>query len=100
MMRELNPDVLCCFMTGGSEKYDHDELLLSGAAYVLHKPFSMMKIPQIVCQILRRQRLQLKDLYSAENQLVKALPKITKAATAPELKAAFEEHFEVTKARS
>jgi ferritin-like metal-binding protein YciE len=40
---------------------------------------------------------ELKDLYSAENQLLKALPKMAKAATAPELKAAFEEHLEVTR---
>ncbi|HWG46093.1 MAG TPA: ferritin-like domain-containing protein [Gemmataceae bacterium] len=39
---------------------------------------------------------ELKDLYNAENQLVKALPKMAKAASAPELKAAFEEHLEVT----
>ena len=29
---------------------------------------------------------ELKDLYSAESQLVKALPKMAKAATSPELK--------------
>jgi ferritin-like metal-binding protein YciE len=40
---------------------------------------------------------ELKDLYSAENQLVKALPKMAKAASSPELKAAFEEHLEETK---
>jgi len=39
---------------------------------------------------------QLKDLYSAENQLVKALPRMAKAATNPELKAGFEEHLEQT----
>jgi len=39
----------------------------------------------------------LKDLYSAEGQLVKALPKMAKAASAPELKAAFQEHLEVTR---
>lgn len=32
---------------------------------------------------------ELKDLYSAENQLLKALPKMAKAASSPELKAAF-----------
>jgi hypothetical protein len=37
---------------------------------------------------------QLKDLYSAENQLVKALPKMAKAATAPDLRRGFEEHLE------
>src|SRR5687768_4110649 len=40
---------------------------------------------------------ELKDLYSAENQLVKALPKMAKAAVNPELKAGFEEHLEETK---
>jgi ferritin-like metal-binding protein YciE len=40
---------------------------------------------------------ELKDLYSAENQLVKALPKMAKAANAPELRAAFEEHLEETR---
>ena len=40
---------------------------------------------------------ELKDLYSAENQIVKALPKMAKAATAPELKRAFERHLEETK---
>jgi ferritin-like metal-binding protein YciE len=40
---------------------------------------------------------ELKDLYSAENQLVKALPKMAKAATNEELKAGFTEHLEQTK---
>lgn len=40
---------------------------------------------------------QLQDLYSAENQLVKALPKMAKAATSAELREAINEHLEVTK---
>ena len=40
---------------------------------------------------------ELRDLYHAENQLIKALPKMAKAASAPELKTAFEEHLEVTR---
>src|SRR3954464_6976448 len=40
---------------------------------------------------------ELKDLYSAENQLLKALPKMAKKAAAPELKAAFTEHLEGTR---
>jgi ferritin-like metal-binding protein YciE len=39
---------------------------------------------------------ELKDLYSAEKQLVKALPKMVKAATNPELKQAFADHLEKT----
>jgi ferritin-like metal-binding protein YciE len=41
---------------------------------------------------------ELKDLYSAENQLVKALPKMAKAATSEDLRTGFEEHLEQTKA--
>ena len=40
---------------------------------------------------------ELKDLYSAENQLVEALPKMAKGATNEKLKAGFEEHLEQTK---
>src|SRR5580765_5389347 len=40
--------------------------------------------------------LELKDIYSAEKQLTKALPKMAKAATNEELKQAFESHLEET----
>ena len=40
---------------------------------------------------------ELKDLYSAEKQLIQALPKMAKAAHSQELRSAFEEHLEVTK---
>jgi ferritin-like metal-binding protein YciE len=39
---------------------------------------------------------ELRDLYNAENQLMKALPRMAKAASHPDLKAAFAEHLEVT----
>jgi ferritin-like metal-binding protein YciE len=40
---------------------------------------------------------ELKDLYNAENQLVKALPKMAKAASSDELRQGFEDHLEQTK---
>ena len=40
---------------------------------------------------------EMRDLYSAENQLVKALPKMAKAAVSPELKQIFTSHLEETK---
>jgi ferritin-like metal-binding protein YciE len=40
---------------------------------------------------------ELKDLYSAENQLLKALPKMAKKASSDQLRVAFEEHLEVTR---
>lgn len=39
---------------------------------------------------------ELKDLYSAENQITKALPKMVKAATSADLKKAFESHLRET----
>jgi ferritin-like metal-binding protein YciE len=40
---------------------------------------------------------ELKDIYSAETQLVKALPKMARASSSEELKEGFEEHLEQTK---
>ena len=40
---------------------------------------------------------ELKDLYNAENQLVKALPKLVKGAQSNELRQGFEEHLKQTK---
>jgi ferritin-like metal-binding protein YciE len=52
-----------------------------------------MKIPSIA-KLLED---QLKDMYSAETQLVKALPKLAKKAASTELKNAFTSHLEETK---
>jgi len=40
---------------------------------------------------------ELKDLYNAENQLLKALPKMAKAASSEELSRGFEEHLKQTR---
>ena len=40
---------------------------------------------------------ELRDIYNAEQQLIKALPKMAKAATSEELRSGFEEHLEQTK---
>ncbi len=39
---------------------------------------------------------EIKDLYDAEHQLTKALPKMAKAASSPNLKSAFESHLKET----
>ena len=41
--------------------------------------------------------LELKDLYSAEKQIIKALPKMGKAASNADLKAGFAKHLEETR---
>jgi ferritin-like metal-binding protein YciE len=43
---------------------------------------------------------ELRDIYHAERQLVKALPKMAKAAKSAKLRQAFEHHLEETRARS
>jgi ferritin-like metal-binding protein YciE len=40
---------------------------------------------------------ELRDIYDAENQLVKALPKMAEAATSEELRSGFEEHLDQTR---
>jgi len=40
---------------------------------------------------------ELRDLYNAENQLIKALPKMAKGASSDELREAFEKHLQQTK---
>jgi ferritin-like metal-binding protein YciE len=40
---------------------------------------------------------ELRDAYDAEKQLTKALPKMAKAASSPELRAAFESHLDETR---
>jgi len=40
---------------------------------------------------------QIKDLYSAENQILKALPKMAKNSTNAQLRTAFERHLEETR---
>jgi ferritin-like metal-binding protein YciE len=40
---------------------------------------------------------ELRDTYDAEKQLTKALPRMAKASTSPELRAAFETHLEETR---
>jgi ferritin-like metal-binding protein YciE len=42
---------------------------------------------------------ELRDVYDAEKQLTKALPKMAKAASSAELQTAFEEHLEETRAQ-
>jgi len=43
---------------------------------------------------------ELKDLYSAEKQIIRALPKMIKAATSPELAAGFQLHLEQTQTQA
>jgi Mn-containing catalase len=65
-------------------------------ASVDNRSTSAASEPEIIEELLVE---ELRDLLSAEGQLVKALPKITKAANADRLKVAFENHLEETNAQ-
>src|SRR5256885_4269737 len=49
----------------------------------------------LVCRLLLEKK-EVQDLYHAEKQLVKALPKVAKKASSPQLKDAIEEHLHQT----
>jgi ferritin-like metal-binding protein YciE len=43
---------------------------------------------------------ELRDLYNAEDRIIKALPKMTEAASSPELRQAFESHLRETRVQA
>jgi ferritin-like metal-binding protein YciE len=65
-----------------------------------HKKLRTRKEQKEIMKLDTLQKLytnELRDLYNAEHQLLKALPKMAKAASSEELKGAFEKHLEQTK---
>ena len=70
---------------------------LSGSVFSLDTDFSQFKKDQPGRLLQKFFIDQLKDIYWAENHLVKALPKMREAATTQELRVGFEEHLAVTK---
>lgn len=43
-LKEINPDLRCCFMSGHTGKYTDEDLLRLGAAHVLPKPFVSLSL--------------------------------------------------------
>src|SRR6266436_4446516 len=48
ILRTIDPDVRCCFMSGDLGRYTQDELLAGGAAHVLFKPFPLSEVAQVL----------------------------------------------------
>jgi len=48
VLRELNPELLACFMSGETGAYEPEELLRRGAAYVIAKPFRLDDLANIL----------------------------------------------------
>jgi CheY-like chemotaxis protein len=47
-LRQLNPGVVACFMTGGGGTYSEDDLKQRGAAHVFRKPFRPVDVANIL----------------------------------------------------
>jgi ferritin-like metal-binding protein YciE len=63
------------------------------------KPRRLMKGATMSAENLQELFVEeVRDIYDAEKQLVKALPKMARAADSVELRSAFEEHLEITRA--
>jgi len=50
-LRDLDPGLPCCFMTGDPGEYEVADLLAFGASCVLHKPFRLDEMIEVVRQL-------------------------------------------------
>jgi CheY-like chemotaxis protein len=48
ILRAMDPDIRCCFMSGDLGNYTQEELLAGGAAHVLIKPFPLSEVAQVL----------------------------------------------------
>jgi DNA-binding response OmpR family regulator len=51
-LRELNPSLACCFMTGESDEQTREELLGTGASHVFVKPFGVGEVTEVLRDLL------------------------------------------------
>jgi CheY-like chemotaxis protein len=51
-LQKLNPELCCCFMTGGSGNYTDEELLERGALQVFRKPFHLTRVAQLLWRVV------------------------------------------------
>src|SRR5687768_8397464 len=88
----VGPPALSCSRRPASSRFVRRSRLMKGRLPHLARnhPMKLNSLGDLFLE-------QLKDVYNAEKQLVKALPKMAKAASAPELRLAFQDHLAVTK---
>lgn len=51
-LRSIDSNIRCCFMSGGSGEYSKEELLSTGATYVIPKPFALSEVIQVLGQMV------------------------------------------------
>jgi ferritin-like metal-binding protein YciE len=85
-------------LSTGGHLHDDTRLLIRQQGHLTHSSKIVFIGGKMSDQGLKELYIdELKDLYNAENQLVKALPKMAKAASSDELRQGFEEHLEQTR---
>jgi CheY-like chemotaxis protein len=55
-IRDADPAVPCCFMTGNPEPYDAEGLMALGAVCLFAKPFRLEEVLQVVAELCERPR--------------------------------------------
>jgi ferritin-like metal-binding protein YciE len=81
------------YIDAGTDPYVADPSANSQKRLPISKKERLMKLESLRDLLIE----QVQDIYDAENRITKALPKMAKAATSPQLKRAFEKHLEETK---
>jgi len=51
-LRSIDPEVRCCFMSGGIGRYTQEDLLACGAVHVLGKPFALTDVVRVLQQMV------------------------------------------------
>jgi CheY-like chemotaxis protein len=48
VLRTIDPDLRCCFMSGDLGQHTQEELLAAGASHMLFKPFPLSEVAQVL----------------------------------------------------
>lgn len=54
LLQQLNPALLCCFITGDPEPYTEDELMNRGADRIIYKPFRVDEVARLLKELVSR----------------------------------------------
>jgi CheY-like chemotaxis protein len=57
VLRQFNPQLLCCFMSGNTGRYGPRELLEAGAAHIFQKPFGVRELSAVLWRLARKSAL-------------------------------------------
>ena len=55
-LRGLDPDLVCCFMSGDTGRYSAAGLLAMGAAHFFAKPFVLAEVVRVLREVAARVR--------------------------------------------